>query len=197
MVSNKCTKKIDEPLERAYDFRSNEVSYEFLTKFISIANACGVVPSNWPKKEKGEWLLRRIQNHLSESFTAERGLRQGDSLACLQQTKQLRSRLVSRRTKMRLYKTLLLPVLLYASETWTLNVDVQRALETFERKVLRTIFGPVQEQGCWRTRYNFELYRRYKEPQVAQIIQSYRLRWLGHIWRTPKITRLDYVCNIF
>ncbi|GBM16831.1 hypothetical protein AVEN_9411-2-1, partial [Araneus ventricosus] len=77
-------------------------------KFISIANACRVVPSNWPKKEKGEWLLRRILNHLSESCTAERGLRQGDSLTCLQQTKQLRSR--------------------------TLNVDVQRALETFERK---------------------------------------------------------------
>ncbi|GBM84659.1 hypothetical protein AVEN_136687-2-1, partial [Araneus ventricosus] len=92
-------------------------------KFISIANACRVVPSNLPKKEKGEWLLRRILNHLSESFTAERGLRQGDSLACLQQTKQLRSR--------------------------TLNVDVQQALKTFERKVSRNIFGPVQEQGCW------------------------------------------------
>ncbi|GBL83882.1 hypothetical protein AVEN_229675-1 [Araneus ventricosus] len=87
---------------------------------------------------------------------------------------------------MRLYKTLILPVLLYASETWTLNVDVQRALETFERKVLRTIFGPVQEQGCWRTRYNFELYRLYKEPQVTQIIRSNRLRWLGHVWRTPE-----------
>ncbi|GBM91045.1 hypothetical protein AVEN_147503-1 [Araneus ventricosus] len=87
---------------------------------------------------------------------------------------------------MRLYKTLILPVLLYASETCTLNVDVQRALETFERKLLRTIFRPVQEQGCWRTRYNFELYRLYKEPQVTQIIRSNRLRWLGHVWRTPE-----------
>ncbi|GBM14417.1 hypothetical protein AVEN_185324-1 [Araneus ventricosus] len=85
---------------------------------------------------------------------------------------------------MRLYKTIILPV--YASETWTLNVDVQRALEAFERKVLRTIFGPVQEQGRWRTRYNFELYRLYKEPQVTQIIRSNRLRWLGHVWRTPE-----------
>lgn len=100
--------------------------------------------------------------------------------------KQLRSRLISRRTKVRLYKTLILPVLLYASETWTLNLDTQRALEAFERKVLRTIFGPVQEQGCWRTRYNFELYRLYKEPQVTQIIRSNRLRWLGHVWRTPE-----------
>ncbi|GBN49107.1 hypothetical protein AVEN_206912-1 [Araneus ventricosus] len=92
-----------------------------LRKFISIANACRVVPSNWPKKGKGEWLLRRILNHLSESCTAERGLRQGDSLTCLQQTKQLRSR--------------------------TLNVDVQRALETFERKGKENYI-----RACTRTR---------------------------------------------
>ncbi|GFY30992.1 endonuclease-reverse transcriptase [Trichonephila clavipes] len=61
-----------------------------------------------------------------------------------------------------------------------------RALETFERKALRTIFGPVKDQGCWRTRYNFELYRLYKEPQVTQVIRSNRLRWLGHIWRSPE-----------
>ncbi|GFV50840.1 endonuclease-reverse transcriptase [Trichonephila clavipes] len=71
-----------------------------------------------------------------------------------------------------------------ASETWTLNLETIRALETLERKALRTIFGPVKDQGCWRTRYNFELYRFYKEPQVIQVIRSNRLRWLGHIWRS-------------
>ncbi|GFY09606.1 endonuclease-reverse transcriptase [Trichonephila clavipes] len=68
----------------------------------------------------------------------------------------------------------------------TLNLETIRALETFERKALRTIFGPVEDQGCWRTRYNFELYRLYKEPQVTQVIRSNRLRWLGHIWRSPE-----------
>ncbi|GFX46841.1 reverse transcriptase domain-containing protein [Trichonephila clavipes] len=100
--------------------------------------------------------------------------------------KQLISKFISGKTKLRLYKTLILPVLLYASETWTLNLETVRALETFERKTLRTIFGPVKDQGCWRTRYNFELYRLYKEPQVTQVIRSNRLRWLGHIWRTPE-----------
>ncbi|GFV46382.1 endonuclease-reverse transcriptase [Trichonephila clavipes] len=72
-------------------------------------------------------------------------------------------------------------------ETWTLNLETIRALETFERKALRTIFGPVKDQGCWRTRYNFELYRLYKEPQVTQeVIRKNRLRWLGHIWRSPE-----------
>ncbi|GFV78336.1 endonuclease-reverse transcriptase [Trichonephila clavipes] len=70
--------------------------------------------------------------------------------------------------------------------TWTLNLETIRALETFERKALRTIFGPVKDQGCWRTRYNFELYRLCKEPQVTQVIRSNRLRWLGHIWRSPE-----------
>ncbi|GFY01273.1 endonuclease-reverse transcriptase [Trichonephila clavipes] len=72
------------------------------------------------------------------------------------------------------------------NETWTLNLETIRALETFERKALRTIFGSVKDQGCWRTRYNFELYRLYKEPQVTQVIRSNRLRWLGHIWRSPE-----------
>ncbi|GFU64106.1 uncharacterized protein TNCV_1897301 [Trichonephila clavipes] len=99
---------------------------------------------------------------------------------------QLRSKFISGKTKLRLYKTLILHVLLYASETWTLNLETIRSLETFERKALRTIFGPVKDQGCWRTRYNFELYRLFKEPQVTQVIRSNRLRWLGHIWRSPE-----------
>ncbi|GFY13055.1 endonuclease-reverse transcriptase [Trichonephila clavipes] len=79
-----------------------------------------------------------------------------------------------------------LPACSSICETWTLNLEIIRALETFERKALRTIFGPVKDQGYWRTRYNFELYRLYKEPQVTQVIQSNRLRWLGHIWRSPE-----------
>ncbi|GFX52023.1 reverse transcriptase domain-containing protein [Trichonephila clavipes] len=105
---------------------------------------------------------------------------------CFGLKKQLRSKFISGKTKLRLYKTLILPVLLYASETWTLNLENIRALETSERKALRAIFGPVKDQECWRTRYNFELYRLYKEPQVTRVIRSNRLRWLGHIWRSPE-----------
>ncbi|GFV42538.1 uncharacterized protein TNCV_3718711 [Trichonephila clavipes] len=76
--------------------------------------------------------------------------------------------------------------LILTNETWTLNLKTIRTLETFERKALRTIFGSVKDQGCWRTRYNFELYWLYKEPQVTQVIRSNKLRWLGHIWRSPE-----------
>ncbi|GFY07404.1 transposon TX1 uncharacterized 149 kDa protein [Trichonephila clavipes] len=132
----------------------------------------------------------KIQKFLSEPFTIERGMHQGDKLACLPlNLKQLRSKFISGKTKLRLYKTLILPVLLYASETWTLNLETIRALETFERKALRTIFGPFKDQGCWHTRHNFQLYKLYKEPQVTPVIRSNRLRWLGHIWRSPENNR--------
>jgi hypothetical protein len=51
------------------------------------------------------------------------------------------------------YKTLILPVALYASETWPLTKNNEIALNTFERKILRKIYGPIQENGTWRKRY--------------------------------------------
>ena len=53
----------------------------------------------------------------------------------------------------------------------------------FERKVLRTIYGPVCVDGEWRTRYNHELYSLYKYDQVTKKIRVQRLMWLGHLAR--------------
>ncbi|GFS65954.1 uncharacterized protein TNCV_2510001 [Trichonephila clavipes] len=54
------------------------------------------------------------------------------------------------------------------------------------KKFAQRVPSPLKDQRCWRTRYNFELYRLYKEPQVTQVIRSNRLRGLGHIWRSPE-----------
>jgi hypothetical protein len=62
-----------------------------------------------------------------------------------------------RKTKCLLYKTLIIPVALYASETWPLTKKNEVAVNTFERKILRKIYGPIQENGIWRKRYNHEL----------------------------------------
>jgi hypothetical protein len=55
-------------------------------------------------------------------------------------------------------------------------------LGCFERKILRSIFGATQEGGMWR-RFNFELYRLYKEPDIVKTIKIGRLRWTGHVMR--------------
>jgi hypothetical protein len=60
---------------------------------------------------------------------------------------------------MALYKVVVKPVATYASETWTATKAVERALGLFERKILTSIFGAVQDKGQWRRRYNFELYK--------------------------------------
>jgi hypothetical protein len=69
----------------------------------------------------------------------------------------LKSKIISRRSKLQIYKTLIRPVVTYGAETWTLTTAEQNALRRFERRVLRKIYGPVVDKGVWRIRYNEEL----------------------------------------
>jgi hypothetical protein len=69
-----------------------------------------------------------------------------------------RSKQIHRNNKIRLYKTLTKPILCYGSVTWTLTQATEQMFNTFERKILRRIYGPIQEEGRWRLRWNNELY---------------------------------------
>ena len=82
-----------------------------------------------------------------------------------------------------MYKTIIRPVLCYGCEAWTLTQNSEHLLDTFERKVLRRIFGAVRERGEWRIRYNLELYQLYDELQVSKIVKLQRLQWAGHVQR--------------
>lgn len=97
--------------------------------------------------------------------------------------KFMRSKITSRRTKLKLYNELILPVLLYGSETWDLQITDERLLEVFERKVLRMIYGPVCIEGVWRSRFNHELYQLSQQPDVLKKVRTRRLRWAGHVSR--------------
>jgi len=56
-------------------------------------------------------------------------------------------------------------------------------LNTFERKILRRIYGPTQEGGRWHPRWNSELYGLYNEPNIVEDIKIRRLGWAGHMIR--------------
>ena len=76
-----------------------------------------------------------------------------------------------RRTKLTLYKTLIRPVVLYGHESWTMLAEDQRALGVFERKVLRTIIGGVQNaDGAWRRRMNHELHALLGAPTITHLV---------------------------
>ncbi|KAJ4446515.1 hypothetical protein ANN_13211 [Periplaneta americana] len=99
--------------------------------------------------------------------------------------KLLSSSLLSKNLKVRIYKTVILPVLLYGCETWTLTLREEHRFRVFENKVLRKIFGAKRDEvtGEWRKLHNTELHALYSSPNIIRNIKSRRLRWAGHVAR--------------
>ncbi|KAJ4448881.1 hypothetical protein ANN_00272 [Periplaneta americana] len=95
--------------------------------------------------------------------------------------KLLSSSLLSKNLKVKIYKTVILPVVLYGCETWTLTLREEQRLRVFENKVLRKIFGAKRDEvtGEWRKLHNAELHA----PDIIRNIKSRRLRWAGHVAR--------------
>ncbi|KAJ4443791.1 hypothetical protein ANN_05569 [Periplaneta americana] len=99
--------------------------------------------------------------------------------------KLLSSSLLSKNLKVRIYKTVILPVVLYGCETWTLTLREEQRLRIFENKVLRKIFGAKRDEvtGEWRKLHNGELHTLYPSPDIIRNVKSRRLRWAGHVAR--------------
>jgi hypothetical protein len=96
----------------------------------------------------------------------------------------LSSCLTSKYLKIKIYRTVILPVVLYGCETWSHTLREEHRLRVFENRVLRKIFGPKrQEDGSWRKLYNDELQSLYSSPNIFRVIKSRRTRWAGHVAR--------------
>jgi hypothetical protein len=78
----------------------------------------------------------------------------------------------------------ILPVVLYGCETWSLTLREEHRLRVFENRVLRMIFGPKREKdGSWRKLHNDELHSLYSSPGIVRVTKSRRIRWAGHVAR--------------
>jgi hypothetical protein len=86
--------------------------------------------------------------------------------------------------KTRIYNTIILPVVLYGCETWSLTLREEHSLRMFENKVLRRIFGAKRDEvaGGWRKLHNEELRDLYSSPSINRM-KSRRMRWVGHVAR--------------
>jgi hypothetical protein len=96
----------------------------------------------------------------------------------------LSSRLLSKNLKIKVYKTVILPVVLYGCEAWSLTLGEEHRLKFFENRVLRKISGPKREEDkSWIKLHNDELHRPYFSPNIVRVIKSRRMRWAGHVAR--------------
>jgi hypothetical protein len=95
------------------------------------------------------------------------------------------SRLLSKNVKVKIYKTIILPVILYVCETWSLTLREEHRLRVFENRVLRRIFGPKSYEvtGEWRKLRNEELHNLYSSPDIIRQVKSRRMMWAGHVAR--------------
>jgi hypothetical protein len=88
------------------------------------------------------------------------------------------SRLLSKSTKITVYRTIILPVVLYGCETWSLTLREEQRLGVFENRVLKRIFGPKRDKatGERRTLHNEELNDLYSSPNIIWVIKSRRMK---------------------
>jgi len=100
--------------------------------------------------------------------------------------------LLSKNLKIKVYRTIILPVVWYGCETSSLTLREERKLKVFENMVLERIFGPRRDEvtGEWRRMHKKELNDLYSSPNIVRVIKSRRKRWAGHVARMGQERRV-------
>jgi len=90
--------------------------------------------------------------------------------------------LLSKNLKIKICRTIILPVVLYGCGTWSLTLTGEHRLRVLENRVLRRIFGPKGDKVTREQRklHNVEFNDLYS-PNILWVIKSRRMRWVGHV----------------
>jgi len=120
------------------------------------------------------------QNSIAEAIKSRLTLGNG----CYHSVENLlSSRLLSKNLKIKIYRTIILPVVLYGCETCSLTLRGERKLRVFENMVLRRIFEPRRDEVTeeWKRLHNEELNDLYSSPYIVRVIKWRRMRLAGHV----------------
>ena len=112
----------------------------------------------------------------------------------------LKKRSISRKTKVRIYTTIIRPIVLYGCEAWPLNKTLEKKILVFENTALRRIVGPIydNELNRQRRRQNIDLRDITQVPLITDVMKRHRLKWAGHVARMPpeRYPKIILDCNI-
>jgi len=131
-------------------------------------------------------LLYYITNLKNQNYIVEEIMRRLSSGNAFYHSVQnlLSSRLLSKNLKIKIYRTVILPVIFYGCETWSLTLRGEWKLRVFENMVLRRIFGPMRDEvtGEWRRLHKEEPNDLYSSPNILWLINQEELNGLC-MWR--------------
>jgi len=138
--------------------------------------------SSFETVEEFKYLGTTLTNQNSIQEEIKSRLKSGN--ACYHSVQNLlSSSLLSKNLKIKIYRSIILPVVLYGCETWSLTSREEHRLRVFENRVFRRIFGPKRDEvtGEWRKLHNEELNYLYCLPNIVLVIKSRRMRGVGHV----------------
>jgi hypothetical protein len=83
-------------------------------------------------------------------------------------------RRLSKNVNVKIHKSIILRVVLYGCETWSLRLREEHRLRVFENRVLRKVFGPKRDEvtGGWRKLHNEELHNLYSSPDIIRMLKQ-------------------------
>jgi len=125
-----------------------------------------------------------VTNQISVAEEIKSRLKSGNA-CCHRAQILLSSSLLSKYLKIKIYKTIILPVVFYGCETWSLTLREERKLRVFENMLLRRIFGPRKDEvtGEWRRLHNAELNDLYSSSIIFRVIKVRIVRWAERVAR--------------
>jgi hypothetical protein len=85
--------------------------------------------------------------------------------------------------KIKIYKTIILPVVPCGCKTWSFTLREEHRLRVFESRMLKIFVPEREEDEPWRKLHNDELHSLYSSPNIVRVIKSRRMRWAEHVTR--------------
>ena len=126
------------------------------------------------------------QNYTSKILFFKSRLKSGN--ACYHSVQNLLSSSLLSKNKKNVYRTIILPVVLYGSETWSLTLKKEYRQKTLENGMLKD-----KVTSDWRRLHNEELYDLYCSPTIIRVIKSSRMIWAEHVASVGETSDADRI----